>query len=46
MEYLPIILIIVVLIIMLSGIKIVPQAMIYVVERFGAFRNDMVAQLS
>ena len=41
MEYLPIILIIVVLIIILSGIKIVPQAQIYVVERFGAFKADL-----
>ncbi len=41
MEYLPIILIIVLIILFISGIKIVPQAQVYVVERFGAFRGAL-----
>ena len=41
MEYLGIILIIVLLVVFISGIKIVPQAQIYVVERFGTFKADL-----
>ena len=41
MEYLGIILIIVLLVVLISGIKIVPQAQIYVVERFGTFKADL-----
>ncbi|MBQ7990824.1 MAG: SPFH/Band 7/PHB domain protein [Oscillospiraceae bacterium] len=41
MQYLLIGLVIVLILIFLSGIKIVPQAQVWVVERLGAFRDEM-----
>ncbi len=41
MEYIAIGLVIVLVIIFISGIKIVPQAQVYVVERLGAFRDAL-----
>ena len=41
MEYLIAIIIFIVVVIIISGIKIVPQAQVYVVERLGAFSGAL-----
>lgn len=43
MQYLGIIILVVILIILISGIKIVPQAQIYIVERLGTYKGTFSA---